>query len=142
MLLASRLNKLMGNNERQTIMLLMILGSISLLGLILTGSRSLALGLLFLAGASAFMYGANSLLLGVIPMNFAKIGAVSTVAGFLDFSSYLAAGAASVITGLTVQYLGWNAMLLFWCLAACIGAGAFMLERILSGRRSEREDSI
>jgi len=140
MFLASRLNSLTGNNEKRTILMLLLLAVLSLAGLILTGSRSLTAGLLLLAAASSFMYGANSLLLGVIPMNFARIGAVSTVAGFLDFSSYLAAGAASVITGLTVQHFGWNAMLLVWCLSACAGAGAIALDLARSRKYSLAEE--
>jgi OPA family glycerol-3-phosphate transporter-like MFS transporter len=74
------------------------------------------------------MYGANTLLLGVIPMNFARMGAVSTVAGFLDFCSYLAAGAASVLTGLAVQHFGWDLLLVLWVLSAVLGAGAMALD--------------
>ncbi|MBF9018645.1 MULTISPECIES: MFS transporter [unclassified Oceanispirochaeta] len=138
MFLASWLNSLLENSERKAILLLLTLTIISLTSLILVGRSSLYFGLVFLALTSAFMYGANTLLLGVIPMNYARIGAVSTIAGFLDFSSYLAAGAASVITGLVVQTFGWNSMLLIWCFSACIGAAAIFIDI----KRSPRQEKV
>lgn len=133
MLLASRLNALTGGREKRTILILLLSAALSLGGLILWGDGPLWGGLLLLALTSAFMYGANTLLLGVIPMNFARMGAVSTVAGFLDFCSYLAAGAASVLAGLAVQHFGWDLLLVLWVLSAVLGAGAMALD--LSRRR-------
>ena len=83
----------------------------------------------FLGMSSAAIYGVNTLLLGVLPLGFAKQNKVSSVAGFLDFSSYLAAGFAAVLTGFLADRYGWNSVLFLWIGATVVGAAAMFLDQ-------------
>lgn len=77
---------------------------------------------IFLLGvSSALLYGANVLLLANIPLRFAKRGSASTVAGFLDFFSYMGSALASILTGIMATNLGWNKVILSWGILLVIG---------------------
>lgn len=121
MMLAGWLNKKLKYQEKFTTILLFSFGIIMLMGLLRFGKPNPFIALFFLGLSSAAMYGANTLLLGVIPMNYAKYNKVSSIAGFLDFCSYLASGFASFITGLIVTKNGWNMVMYIWAIVAVIG---------------------
>ena len=129
MMLAGWLNKLLNNQEKTTTAIMFSVGIIMILGLIFLGDTSKATSILFLSLSSAMMYGSNTLLLGVIPLTYAKFGKVSSVAGFLDFTSYLAAGAAAALTGLIVDLKNWRWVLMFWCVSAAVGAVSLLISR-------------
>lgn len=114
MLLASKLNKRFNNKEKLTAVVLFVLGIITLIGLIKLGAYSPILAIIFLGLSSAMMYGANTILLGVIPLAYVKYNKTSSVAGFLDFNSYMAAGLSSLIAGFSLDRIGWNGILIFW----------------------------
>lgn len=121
MMLASKLNKRFNNKEKITAVILFILGIVTLIGLIKLGVYSPILAIIFLGLSSAMMYGANTILLGVIPLSYAKYNKTSSVAGFLDFNSYMAAAITSLITGIIVDSVGWNGILLFWTVMMAVG---------------------
>lgn len=126
MMLAGWLNKKLMYREKITTVVLFVIGILMILGLNTFGMVNAYIGILFLGLASAMMYGANTLLLGVIPMNFAKYNRVSSVAGFLDFCAYLAAGFAAAITGLIVDSVGWEGVLKFWIIITITASIALM----------------
>lgn len=70
------------------------------------------------------MYGANMLLLSVIPMGFHQHNKASTVAGFFYFTSYMGAGLAGIMTGFIVDRWDWNGILILWVAVATIGITA------------------
>jgi OPA family glycerol-3-phosphate transporter-like MFS transporter len=89
------------------------------------------IAMVLLALASATMCAANTLLLGVYPLFFANEGRVSGMAGFLEFSAYLAAGCTAVLSGLLLDLMGWQSVLVLWLFVALIGALAlFMAKRV------------
>ena len=89
--------------------------------------------MVLLALASATMCAANTLLLGVYPLLFAKEGRVSGVAGFLEFSAYLAAGCTAVLSGLLLDLMGWQSVLVLWLAVALIGALALFMAKRAQG---------
>ncbi|GKX31846.1 MFS transporter [Vallitalea longa] len=127
MMLASYLNKKMQYKEKRTIVWLFIAGIITVLGYFMFGSYSTVTALLFLGLLSAVMYGANTLLLGVIPLHFSKYNRASSVAGFLDFCSYFAAGFSTFVTGVLVDSFGWNGVMVFWIVCLIIGTIALLM---------------
>jgi len=135
-MLAGWLNKKLGNKEKQATAVLFAAGMVFILLLVYLGSISPAVGLVFLGLSSAAMYGANTLLLGVIPMNFAKYNKVSSIAGFLDFCSYLAAGCTASITGLIVDKLGWSGVLSVWIVSCAIG----IISLVFSWKSEEKDE--
>ncbi|NLS79983.1 MAG: MFS transporter [Chloroflexi bacterium] len=67
-------------------------------------------------------YGANALLLTALPLAYGRAGRVSSVAGTLDFASYLGSGLGGIITGALVDWRSWGAAFAFWTVAALLGA--------------------
>lgn len=74
------------------------------------------------------LFGANTLLLGVIPMNFAGENKVSGVAGFLDFSTYVGAAAGGVLAGYIVDIFNWHLVILLWSMFAIIGVVSLIVK--------------
>jgi OPA family glycerol-3-phosphate transporter-like MFS transporter len=128
-LLAGWLNRAFGHREKSAAAVLFGIAFLSSIGLLLSGGSRPAATLVFLGLSSAAIYGVNTLLLGVLPLGFAKENKVSSVAGFLDFSSYLAAGFAAVLTGFLADRFGWNSVLFLWIGATALGAAAMFLDR-------------
>jgi OPA family glycerol-3-phosphate transporter-like MFS transporter len=128
-LLAGWLNRAFGHREKSAAAVLFGIAFLSSVGLLLSGGSHPAATLMFLGLSSAAIYGVNTLLLGVLPLGFAKENKVSSVAGFLDFSSYLAAGAAAVLTGFLADRYGWNSVLFLWIGATVVGAFAMILDQ-------------
>jgi len=133
-MLAGWLNKTLRYREKNTTIVMFVAGMFMIGGLITLGSMNVLIGLVFLGLSSAMMYGANTMLLGVFPMRFAKCGKVSSVAGFLDFCSYMAAGLAAFATGIIVDLSGWGGVLIFWVAVSGIGAVALLVSRLYDVR--------
>jgi sugar phosphate permease len=121
MLFAGWLNKQYKYQEKQTIITLFAFGIATLIGLLTLGKLGVVWTLIFLGLSSAAMYGANTLLLGLIPIKYAKYNRVSSVAGFLDFCSYVASGIAASLTGVIVNNFGWTGVMILWSLVAVAG---------------------
>ena len=62
------------------------------------------------------------LMTAVIPLQYAYCDKVSTVAGLIDFSIYVGAGLAGVLTGLAADLLGWDKIFIMWFLVSIFGA--------------------
>ena len=137
MMLAGWLNKILKNREKITTIILFLIGIAMIFGLKILGGKSALLGITFLGLSSAMMYGANTLLLGVVPMSFAKYNKVSSVAGALDFFSYIAAGFATAITGLIIDLSGWGGVLVFWVAVAILGTVALAISQFYESRSTK-----
>lgn len=133
-ILAGWLNKKFMYREKITTIVLFVIGIFMIVGLNTLGATSIFLGIIFLGLSSAMMYGANTLLLGVIPMNFAKYNKVSSIAGALDFCSYIAAGFAASITGFIVDSFGWGSVLSFWVVVTILGSIALVVSQLYDNR--------
>lgn len=121
-LLSGWLNRMLKNQEKLTIMILMLGSAITSLGLIFFIHKSTTLTILMLACTSAFIFGTNPLMTTVIPFKYSYCNKVSTMAGIIDFSIYLGAGLAGVLTGLTVDMFGWENVFIMWCIVSVLGA--------------------
>jgi len=91
------------------------------------------LTIILLGISSSLLYGANTLLLANIPLRFAKYNSASTVAGFLDFSSYIGSASASIITGIISTRFNWKTIMLLWGLLSLGG----IISIYLSQRRKD-----
>ena len=129
-LFSGRLNKKFRYNHDLAIMTLLGASALAVLGLFLLGRYSVLLGVMLLGSCSACMYGANTLLMSVIPMGYAKINKTSAAAGFLNFSNYMGAGMSGVVTGAMSDYWGWNGILLVWIFYTLLGTGVLWLRRV------------
>lgn len=72
------------------------------------------------------LYGAVSMIntsfLSIYPHRYRHEGNVSSVAGLVDFVTYLGAATGSLIYGMLIQNFGYNSMFVSWALVAVIGA--------------------
>lgn len=134
MIFAGWLNKKFNYQEKTATAVLFIAGVVMIIGFTTLGSRNAIWGVIFLGLSSAMMNGANSLLLGIVPMNFARYNKVSAIAGLLDFASYLISGFAAAITGFVLDLSGWGGILVFWIIATIIGTIALVIGQIYDNK--------
>ncbi len=102
--------------------------------------NSLLASALLLAGASCFVYGANTLLLTVIPLRYQRYGLTSTVAGSLDAAAYLGAAASGVLNGWLADSGGWGGVALIWCVVGLSAALLVAQNHRRLTRQSVREE--
>jgi len=57
----------------------------------------------------------------------------SSLAGFLDFCSYVGAGIMSLVTGITLQLWSWNEVLVVFVLLNAVGAALMGTRRLRLG---------
>ncbi|MDO8685900.1 MAG: MFS transporter, partial [Clostridiales bacterium] len=126
-LFAGWMNKLLRLQEKKTIFVLLLGASAACLFTYVFLHVSTSLCVLFLSLASGLMYGANSLLLTLIPLNFGKYNKVSAVAGFLDFTSYMGAAFAGVMTGFIADYMNWSSVVLIWVALSLFGGVSILI---------------
>lgn len=134
MILAGWLNKMLKYREEVAAAILFAAGTVMIIGLNILGRTSAFAGAVFLGLSSAMMNGANTILLGIIPMKYAKYGKVSAIAGALDFSSYFVSGFAAAVTGFIVKLSGWEGVMGFWIIATVCGTISLAYSRIKKGR--------
>lgn len=130
-LIATWFNQRLKGNDELTITLLFLVGvgvAVSV-RFALNGGSLIALALL-IGLCSLLINGINLLLLSSIPMRYAQSGKTSTLAGFLDFASYVGSGSMTIITGIVVNKWGWQALLWAWVILFVLG-GLLMLSRVL-----------
>ena len=126
-ILASWLNKLLKYREKIVIFILMTSSIFTIIMFFIYGKYSPIGGALLLATTSGLIHGTNSMLLTIIPLNFVKNGRVSSVAGFLDFSSYIGAGLSGILTGLISDSWGWNGVIIVWVGAIVVGTVSILI---------------
>jgi sugar phosphate permease len=131
MIFSGWLNKELKYQEKITVPILFIIGIFMILGLNIFGSKSTIVGAVFLGLSSAMMSGANTILLGIVPMKFDKYNKVSAIAGTLDFCSYFISGFTTLITGFIVDKFEWNGVMFFWIAVIIIGCISLVLNHLL-----------
>lgn len=121
-LCAGWLNTIFNSNEKKAILVLVTCSASCSVLLLVFLHLNTYIVVLLLSLTIALMYGANTLLLTIIPIKYAKkYNKVSSVAGFLDFSSYMGATAAGVLTGVILDYAGWKYVIMSWIAMALLG---------------------
>lgn len=131
--------RLVRQNEKTMCVLLFVLAAacFGVVWLCPAGLPLLSMAALF--AASAAMTGVCNMIFSVYILDFRSTGMISGITGFLDFSSYLSASAASLLFS-DMMAQGWNAVILFWIATTALGALVSLLTRLLAGRRSGQPD--
>lgn len=99
------------------------------------GAGFAVLAVLLVSLTSASMLGINSMLLTFIPFKFARIGRASSVTGFLNSCSYVAASLSGVTIGVISSSYGWTAAVLAFLAVSLLG-GAISAAGIKVWRRN------
>ncbi len=117
---------------------ILFLSSMAMLGgMLLFGQSGVTVAVLFLGLASGLMYGVNTLLLGVVPIQFEQYGRSSFISGLLNFLAYMASGFASSFTGWLVDASGWNGVLASWVMLAACGMAALLAHAWMGAGQSK-----
>jgi len=94
--------------------------------------RNLALTAALLGCMCAAMYGANTMLTGLIPFEYHRVGKTGMTAGLVDSCIYAGSALAGALAGGVYEFLGAKALVALWAVAAAV---SIALMRI-SGRMS------
>lgn len=98
--------------------------------LVLTVSgSSVLLTATFLGVMSAILYGSNTLITTIIPMEYTDCGRVGLVAGLVDALIYVGSALAGTLTpaGCTRTTGVWTSVYLIWAAVAIVGAAGSIL---------------
>ena len=98
--------------------------------LILLGNLPLTAALL--GGMCASMYGLNTMLTGLIPFEYSRIGKTGMTAGLVDSCIYVGSALAGALAGGVYEHVGIKALVVLW---AATAAASVILMRV-SGRMS------
>lgn len=118
-----------GANPRAVVATMMGAAMLCCTGLL--GAKGMLITALLLGCVCAAMYGANTMLTGIIPLEYDAIGRTGTTAGLIDAFIYLGSALAGALAGGVYEHAGMRMLCLIW-LGGCILAGAMMLA---SGKR-------
>lgn len=116
------LSRLKGNDQAAITILLALAGILALVSAKALKWEQALLLAFTIASCAAFMEGANTVLLTSIPLKFARVGKQSTMAGFLDFASYMGAAFMSIFTGIILERWNWNAIVVSWAIVCIIAS--------------------
>lgn len=128
-LASGAINKKLNGKDEATTIILFAVAIISLLIFGWFGMNSFGLGVMLLGICSAVMYGVNTMLLGTLPIKYAKYGKAAFVTGFLNFCSYLGAGISTTLVGGLLDIgLGYSAIFIFWAVITTIATIALIIK--------------
>ena len=85
------------------------------------------------------VYGAQVLLVGTAPVDFARAGTAAAAVGFVNFVGYMGAFGGDAITGRLVDRHGWETAVYFW--AACAFAAAAIVAVLWRRTAHSKEES-
>ena len=124
------LNKLFGNDERWGITVLFLCGAALSVGVryCLQSSNTLLFSLA-VGSCSLVVNGINALLLSSLPMKYGAAGKSSTLAGYLDFASYLGSACMTIITGAVISLWGWQYVAPLWTTLFLVGGASALVNR-------------
>ena len=117
-----------GANPHNVVVLMMLAAILCGGTLLLTGSLLLTAVLLGLICAG--MYGANTMLTGLIPLEYDRVGKTGLTAGLIDSLIYAGSALAGALGGSLYEHMGSPALYVSWIAAAVAAA---LLMRVAGG---------
>lgn len=106
-------------SEIGTSLLFFGISIIFLLILKLFGTKSMVLALLSMAGVTNCMFAVNVMLITMVPLQFSKLGNVSTIGGLLNAVAYIGCGALNLLAGKLLETQnGWDNLFWLWIILA------------------------
>ena len=118
--------KFVKNNERTMCVWLFLLSAILFFLVFLFNGRNAIITITSLFIASALMTGACNMIFGVYILHFKETGLVSSITGFIDFTSYVTAAGASSLFPYILGVSNWGVVIISW-IATCVIGFVFSL---------------
>ena len=112
--------RIRGTNPYAVIVIMMVFAALCS-ALLLPGCGMLLLSIL-LGLICAAMYGANTMLTALIPMEYDRVGRTGMAAGLIDSCIYLGSALSGVIGGYIYEQIGPTSLYATWILAAAVSA--------------------
>ncbi len=110
-------------NEIATSLVFFGISEIFLLLLKFFGTKSITLALVSMAAVTNCMFAVNVMLITMVPLQFSKLGSVSTVGGFLNAIAYIGCGVLNLLAGRLLETQnGWGNLFRMWIGIAGIAA--------------------
>jgi len=100
----------------------------------LLGVQSIFFTAVLLGLVCASMYGANTMLTALIPMEYDRVGRTGMTAGLIDSAIYLGGAFSGVMGGVIYEYAGALTLYGSWILAAVMAAAMIVLAARMFGR--------
>ncbi|MCK9252934.1 MAG: MFS transporter [Clostridiales bacterium] len=116
-----RVNHFMKSDTLRTLLLIFSLVTVSALVLNLFQADWFGMILVVMILLLSLTYGLTPVLTSVIPFQYAHFKRVSLLAGLIDFSIYLGAAIAGVVSGWIADRYPWDRVMLLWLVAAIVG---------------------
>ena len=116
-----RVNHVMKSDTLRTLLLVFSLVTVSALVLNLFQADWFGMILVVMILLLSLTYGLTPVLTSVIPFQYAHFKRVSLLAGLIDFSIYLGAAIAGVVSGWIADRYPWDRVMLLWLAAAIVG---------------------
>lgn len=109
------------HSEIGSSMIFFIISILFLLILKLFGTKSMVLALISMAGVTNCMFAVNVMLITMVPLQFSKLGNVSTIGGLLNAVAYIGCGALNLLAGKLLETQnGWNSLFWMWIAIAVL----------------------
>lgn len=114
--------KKLKDNEHMVSIVLFLLSTVMFISMCFINGRLFMLSIIFLFIASAAMAALGNMLFTSYCLRFRETGKISTVSGFLNFTSYASSAIASIVFVNLVSKTGWNFIVLTWAILTFVGA--------------------
>ena len=88
----------------------------------------------------AAMYGANTMLTGLIPLEYDRVGRTSLTAGMVDSFIYVGSALSGALAGGVYEQLGANMLFGAWILAGALSAALMVISSRMSSNYWNRQD--
>ncbi len=109
------------HNEMATSAVFFGLASLFLVILKFFGTKSMVLSLICMATVTNCMFAVNVMLITLVPLQFAKLGRVSTIGGALNAIAYVGCGALNLLAGKILEGdNGWSSLFVLWIILGAL----------------------
>lgn len=142
-LAATWFNHRLGSRDELSLGILFGLGAALALGVrgVFSGD-SVLLFTLLIGLCGAIINGINIVLLSSIPLRYAHSGKTSSIAGFLDFASYVGSALMTVITGVIANAWGWGTLLWLWVGLFILGGAILLANHLITGKSATKGEVV
>ncbi len=132
--------KLLKNDEKLMLAILFAFSTLMFVSMYLSNGRGMLLNLAALFSASAAMTGACNMIFSFYIIRFSDTGKISGITGFLDFSAYVSASAASILFSSLISDFGWNLIVGIWAATTFLGIVFSLLAKKTSHEFTSRQN--
>ncbi|MBR5302140.1 MAG: MFS transporter [Clostridia bacterium] len=126
--------RLCRQSSRSHIVVMMMMLAASACSAAMLGASGMLITALLLGLICASMYGSNSMLTGLIPLEYDRVGRTSLTAGMVDSFIYAGSALSGTLAGGIYETLGANVLFGSWIFAGALSAALMLIASRMSKR--------